>query len=43
MAVNEKIKIIVRKIQRNKDQYNLDKQTTNIQLYHQEMLVNMNF
>ena len=43
MAVNEKIKIIVRKIQRNKDQYNLDKQTTNIQLHHQEMLVNMNF
>ena len=43
MSVSEKNKTIDSKIQQNKVQYNLDKQTANIQLYHQEMLVNMNF
>ena len=43
MSVSEKNKTIYSKIQQNKVQYNLDKQTPNIQLYRQEMLVNMNF
>ena len=43
MSVSEKNKTIDSKIQQNKVQSSLDKQTANIQLYHQEMLVNMNF
>ena len=41
MTVSEKFKTIDNKIKQNKAQYDLDRQTTKI--YHQEMLVNMNF
>ena len=41
MTVREKFKTIDNKIKQNKAQYDLDRQTTKI--YHQEMLVNMNF
>ena len=40
MSVTEKIKASTNKIEQNKAQYNLDRQTA---IYHQEMLVNMNF
>ena len=43
MTVNEKIKIINGKIEQNKVQYNLDDKQLRFQLYHQEMMVNMNF
>ena len=39
MAFNEKIKMANKKIEQNKAQYDLDRQTAN---YHQGMLVNMN-
>ena len=41
MSITEKIKAI-----NNKAQYNLDRQTDNMlrfQLYHQKMLINMDF
>ena len=43
MTVSKKIKTINNKIEQNKAQYDLDRQTAKIQLYHQEVLVNMNF
>ena len=43
MSISEKIKTTDNKIEQNKAQYDLDKQTAKIMLYHQEMLVNMNF
>ena len=42
MSISEKIKAINNKIEQNKAQYHLEKQTARILLYHQEMLVNMN-
>ena len=33
MTVNEKIKTIDKKIEKNKAQYNLDRQTTNISVF----------
>ena len=39
MTVSKKIKTINNKIKQNKAQYDLDR----FLLYHQEMLVNMNF
>ena len=41
MTVNEKIKTLDNKIEQNKAQYNLNIQTA--KLYHQEVLINMNF
>ena len=41
MSISEKIKGISNRIEQNKSQYNLDRQTT--KLYHQEMLVSMKF
>ena len=41
MSISEKIKAISNRIEQNKSQYNLDRQTT--KLYHQEMLVSMKF
>ena len=41
MSISEKIKTINNKIELNKAQYNLDR--LRFLLYHQEMLVNMNF
>ena len=42
MNISEKTKAI-NKIEQNKVQCILDRQTAKILLYHQEMLVNMNF
>ena len=41
MSISEKIKAISNRIEQNKSQYNLDRQTT--KLHHQEMLVSMKF
>ena len=41
-SISEKIKAINNKIEQNKAQYNFDK-LLRFLLYHQEMLVNMNF
>ena len=43
MTVRRKIKTIDNKMDQNKAQHNLDKQTAKILTYHQEILVNMNF
>ena len=43
MTVSEQIKTIDNKIEQNEAQYNLERQTAKIWLYHQEMLVNMQF
>ena len=43
MSISEKTKTIDNKIEQNKAQYDLDRQTAKISAYHQEMLVNMNF
>ena len=43
MTVSEKIKTIDDKIEQNKASYNLDRKTARFLLYHQKMLVNMNF
>ena len=43
MSISETIKTINSKIEQNKAQYDLDRQNARFQLYHQEMLLNMNF
>ena len=43
MTITEKVKTIDHKIEQNKAQYDLDRQTAKFLLYHQEMLVNTNF
>ena len=43
ITFSQKIKTIDNKIEQNKAQYNLRRQMLIIWLYHQEMLVNMNF
>ena len=43
MSISEKIKVIYNKVEQNKAQYNLDDKLLRFQLYHQEMLVDMNF
>ena len=43
MTVREKIKTSDSKIQENKAQYELDDKLLRFQLYHQEMLIDMNF
>ena len=43
MTVSKKTKTIDIKIEQNKGQYNLNRQTAKIWLYYEEILVNMNF
>ena len=44
MSISEKIKSINKtKIKQNKAQYDFDRQTVQILLYRQQILVNMNF
>ena len=43
MPVSEKIKSADNKIDQNKTQYDLDDKLVRYQLYHQEILVDMNF
>ena len=43
MSISEKIKVINNKIEQNKVQYNLDRQTATISALSSEMLVSMNF
>ena len=43
MGITEKIKTINNRIEQSKALYDLDKEPAKILLYHQEMLVNMNF
>ena len=41
LTVSEKMKTIDNKIEQNKAQYDLERQTSKILLYHQENLVNI--
>ena len=43
MPVSEKIKSADNKIDQNKTQYDLDDKLVRYQLYHQKILVDMNF
>ena len=43
MSISEKIKAVNEKIEQNKSQYDLDRQTAKISVYHQEMLAIINF
>ena len=43
MSIKEKIKAINNKMEQNKAQYNLDRQTAKISAIYQEMLENKNF
>ena len=43
MSISDKVKAISNKMEQNTAQYDLDRKTTKILLYHQDMLVNMNF
>ena len=43
MGISEKIKAIINKIEQNKAQYNLDRQTAKISPLSSEILGNMNF
>ena len=43
MSITEKIKATNNKVARHKAQHNLDNSLLRFRLYHQEMLVNMNF
>ena len=43
MSISEKVKTIYNKIEQNKAQYNLDRQTAKISAVSSENLVSMNF
>ena len=43
MTISKKIKTIENKIKQNKAQYDLDRPIPRLPLYHQGMLINVNF